>query len=378
MKRGPGPREYRFPVVRSAFPAPEKWLPFLQESYEQNWFTNFGPVATRFETALAARFGELGDAFVATSSATAGLAACLIAESVTGIVLVPAFTFPASVGAVRMAGAEPMLIDVDATTWACDPRKLGRALDRTGAEAVMLVAPFGISLDFSAHVALCRARGVTVVIDNAAGLGGGPRSRRPLRGSAYEIYSLHATKPFAVGEGGAVQTTADRADAVRAAINFGFPHNAEHRGRWGINGKMSEFAAAVGMAMLAGYSEVVAARQQQARRYIELFARFDDIVMHREIADTPWQVFPCLLPSPAAAEDFTAEAALRGLELRRYYRPSLSQWGGIAVAENCSISEMLAERMICLPIYSRTTTKEIAAIHRIIETCLMRLLKLAA
>jgi len=379
MPSGPGLSKYRFPVVRSAFPAPEEWLPYLEESYAHNLFTNFGPVANRFETALAARFGEAGDAFVAVSSATAGLAACLIAQRVTGVVLVPAFTFPASAGAIRMAGAEPMLVDVDPVTWACDVQKLGRALDRTNAEAVMLVAPFGICQDFSAHVALCQSRGVAVVIDNAAGLGGGPRSRRRLRGEAYEVYSLHATKPFGIGEGGVVQTTADRAAGVRAAINFGFPQGApEHRSRWGINGKMSEFAAAVGMAMLDRYGDVLAIRHRQAQRYIELFAGFGDIAIQHGVADAPWHVFPCLLPSPAAAADFTEEAARRGLEVRRYYRPSLSRWGGIATTGKCQVSEMLAERMICLPIYTRTTAGEIAELHRIIKACLTRSLKQAA
>jgi dTDP-4-amino-4,6-dideoxygalactose transaminase len=378
MHHDPGLSKYRFPVVRSAFPAPEEWLPYLEESYAENLFTNFGPVANRFETALATQFGEEGETFVAVSSATAGLAACLIAERITGVVLVPAFTFPASVSAVRMAGAAPMLVDVDAATWACDAHKLGRALDRTGAEAVMLVAPFGICQDFSAHVALCRARGVMVLVDNAAGLGGGPRSRRALRGSAYEIYSLHATKPFGIGEGGTVQTPVDRADAVRSAINFGFPHNGEHRGRWGINGKMPEFTAAIGMAVLARYDHVMAIRRRQVRSYIELLARFRDIVVRHEVADAPWHVFPCLLPNPAAAADFTAEAGRRGLEIRRYYRPSLSEWGGTPLAESCAISEMLAEQMICLPIYSRTTAAEIAELHRIIKASLAQSLKQAA
>src|SRR5271154_1659830 len=212
MKRGLGPSKYRFPVVRPALPEPQEWLPHLQESYDQHWFSNFGPVATRFEAALAAHFGEPGDAFVATSNATAALAACLIAEKITGVVLLPAFTFPACAGAIRMAGAEPMLVDVEGATWGCGVQKLGRALDRTNAEAVMLVAPFGITQDFSAHVELCRRRGVMVLVDNAAGLGGGPRSRRALRGTAYEVYSLHATKPFAIGEGGAIQTPADRVE----------------------------------------------------------------------------------------------------------------------------------------------------------------------
>lgn len=378
MKRHAGPSKFRFPVVRPSLPTPDEWSPYLRETYEQHWFTNFGPAVTRFEAALAAEFGEPGDAFVTTANATCALTACLIAERISGIVLVPAFTFPASAGAVRMADAEPMLVDVDPVTWACDVEKLARALDRTHAEAVMLVAPFGITQDFSAHVALCRSRGVAVVIDNAAGLGGGPRSRRALRGTAYEVFSLHATKPFGIGEGGVIQAPADRVAALRSAINFGFPHDPKQGGGWGINGKMPEFSAAIGLAMLDRYPDVLAFRRAQARRYMELLAGFQDIAVHRGLGDAPWSVLPCLLPSAAAAEDVVGEAGRRGLEIRRYFRPSLSRWGGIRSAGDCSVSETLADRMICLPIYSRATQEEIAEMHGIVETCLMRLVRLAA
>ncbi|HEX3882472.1 MAG TPA: DegT/DnrJ/EryC1/StrS family aminotransferase [Stellaceae bacterium] len=367
MARARGPTPFRFPTVRPAVPVPEDWLPYLRESYERHWFTNFGPVATRFEAALAAQFGEAGDAFVAASSATAALTACLIAEGVRGTVLLPAFTFPASAAAIRMAEAEPALIDVDPASWACDLASLERGLDRTGATAAMLVAPFGITQDFTRHVALCEARGVVVVVDNAAGLGGGGRARRALRGTAYEVYSLHATKPFALGEGGAIQCPKDRVERLRSALNFGLPWSASRPGGRGINGKMPEISAAIGMAVLADYADTLVARRRQARRYIEMMARFDGVTTPRGLGQQPWQVFPCLMPKVRAADAFTAALVRRGLEARRYYRPSLSRWGGIAVADDCPVSEDLAERMVCLPIYSDASQQEIAEMHEIVE-----------
>lgn len=367
MARARGPTPFRFPTVRPAVPEPQDWLPYLRESYERHWFTNFGPVATCFEAALAAQFGEAGDAFVAASSATAALAACLIAEGVHGTVLVPAFTFPASVAAIRMAEAEPALIDVDPASWACDLASLERGLDRTGAKAVMLVAPFGITQDFLPHVALCEARGAVAVVDNAAGLGGGGRARRALRGTAYEVYSLHATKPFALGEGGAIQCPKDRVERLRSSLNFGLPWSASRPGGRGINGKMPEVSAAIGMAVLADYADTLVARRRQAKRYIEMMARFDGVSVPRGLADQPWQVFPCLMPSARAADTVTDALLSRGLEARRYYRPSLTQWGGIAAVDDCPVSEDLAERMVCLPIYSDASGLEIAEMHEIVE-----------
>lgn len=368
-------RKYRFPLVRPAVPPPGDWLPLLQESYDHGWFSNFGPVAGRLEGALAESFGEAGDEFVLTLSATAGLAACLIAKGIVGPVLTPAFTFPATAGAIRMAGAEPVLVDVSSATWACDAEKLEYALKRTGAGAVVLVAPFGISQNFTRHVALCEMYGAAVIVDNAAGLGGGPRERSGLRGNALEVYSLHATKPLAVGEGGAIQADRDRAPALRSAINFGLAPGADGLPTWGINGKMAEVSAAIGLAALAQYPVALGARRAQVRRYIELFDRFDRVTIHRGVEDAPWQVFPCLLPSGACADDFEKTTALLDLQIRRYYRPSLSEWGGIAAVDDCPISRDLSDRMVCLPVYSAIAEEEIEEMHDIVRTALQECLR---
>src|SRR5262249_3351885 len=114
-------QDYRFPLVRPALPEPAKWLPFLEESYRTRWFSNFGPVSPRLEGDLPGTLGAPGEVFVRGSSATGGLAACLIAAGAAGPVLVPAFTFPATFAAVRMAGLAPILIDVDERRWSSSP-----------------------------------------------------------------------------------------------------------------------------------------------------------------------------------------------------------------------------------------------------------------
>ena len=191
-----------------------------------------------------------------------------------------------------------------------------------------------------------------------------------MRGDAFEVYSLHATKPFAVGEGGAIQTALRHASALRSAINFGLPWNPDERPKWGINGKMPEVTAAVGLAALSVYTEALRVRQRQAARYCELFGRLDTIGIHRGVADAPWQVFPCLFPDGEAADSFVESTARLGLQVRRYYQPSLADWGGIATADDCSISHDLARRMICLPVYSRATEGEIDCMHDIVRAAL--------
>jgi dTDP-4-amino-4,6-dideoxygalactose transaminase len=378
MALHPSQRNFRFPLIRPAVPGPDEWLPLLQQSYEDRWFSNFGPMAGRLEAELAEQFGEPGDEFVLTSSATAGLAACLIAQGITGPVLAPAFTFPATVSAIRMAGATPVLVDVDPTTWVCGAEELERALRKTGARAAILVAPFGITQDFTRHVDHCTAHGSAVIVDNAAGLGGGPRQRRQTRGDAFEVYSLHATKPLAVGEGGVIQTDQARALGLRSAINFGLPWQAGAPPKWGINGKMPEVSAAIGLAALVHYRDAVAVRRAQAGRYVELLDRFNRLSMPRETAGAPWQSFPCLLPDAAAADGFQEATARRGLEIRRYYRPSLADWGDTATFGDCPHARDLAQRMVCLPVYPTVTTAEIEQIHEIVHAAMTESLCRAA
>jgi len=184
-------------------PAPAEYLPLLQEIHQNRWYSNFGPLARRLESQLQTSFGAPEESSVTCSSATAGLSAALLAAGRADWVLLPAFTFPATLGAVRAAGMVPVVVDVDAQNWTLRGDRLDRALAETGAGAVILVAPFGMHKNWEAELAICRKRGAAVVVDSAAGLGG-PRSAEGYGENVFEVFSMHATKPFAVGEGGVI------------------------------------------------------------------------------------------------------------------------------------------------------------------------------
>jgi dTDP-4-amino-4,6-dideoxygalactose transaminase len=91
---------HRFRLVVMDLPDPERFLPYLQAAHDSGWFTNFGPLARRLEEDLARIFGRHGEVCISASNATAGLSAALLAFGCKGRVLMPAFTFAASAGAV--------------------------------------------------------------------------------------------------------------------------------------------------------------------------------------------------------------------------------------------------------------------------------------
>jgi dTDP-4-amino-4,6-dideoxygalactose transaminase len=336
--------------VEPDVPAPSEYLPLLEEIFQNGWYSNFGPLVRRFESELLAAMGAPDETCVTCCNATAGLSAALLATSRSGPVLLPAFTFPASLGAVRAAGMTAIVADVDADDWALGGALLERALAETGANVTMLVAPFGMHRNLESELAICRKQGVAVVIDNASGLGG-PRAAKSLGQDVFEVFSMHATKPFAVGEGGAIFAHHLRDSALRSALNFALNSYSEPEGpAWGFNGKMSEFHAAVGLSQLVRFGDIVRRRQTFAAVYRDRLTYYPQIVCPQDVKCSPWQFFPVLLPSRMAAERFIEIAAAGGVEIRRYYRPSLSRWPGARCFAPCPVAEDLADRLCVLPV----------------------------
>jgi dTDP-4-amino-4,6-dideoxygalactose transaminase len=214
---------YRFPAIRPEVPAMTEWSRYLQRAEAGNWFTNFGELSLELEEALRSRWGFAGSAVVCTNNGTSAIAAALIAAAAAGPVLLPAFTFPATLSAVKMAGGEPELLDVSLTKWVVDVDELERRLRETKARAAVLVSAFGLKCDFSRHIEVAASHEAVLVIDSAAGLGL-DRSNVESATHVYEAFSMHATKPFGIGEGGAIFCAEQAAVRIRSAPQLRTAH----------------------------------------------------------------------------------------------------------------------------------------------------------
>ncbi len=363
---------YRFPAIRPLLPAVEAWIEFLEVAYDRRWFSNFGPVLTKFEEELTTYFCHDGEAMTCANSATSSLAAALIALDVRGPVAVPAFTFPATASAVLMAGAEPVVLDVELESWALSASLLEQFLEAQLCEAVILVAPFGLKRDFSPHLEICRDRGIPVVIDNAAGLNEMPE---PLsEENHFEVYSLHATKPFPIGEGGVVRSHASQCPALRRALNFGLEAGQAQPGAWGINGKLPEVSAAIGRAVLRNFEEILVRRRSGAEHFIELLSHYEGLQFPADPSLSPWQVFPLRMPSAEEAESFVERAAECGLQIRWSYKPTVDHWPRTRKPAPCPNGETLSQQIVTLPIYSDMTEEEQTGILEIVAETLDKVL----
>jgi dTDP-4-amino-4,6-dideoxygalactose transaminase len=351
--------KFRFPFIRPSLPAPERWVPYLDESYGQRRFANGGPLATRLESELEALAG-CGREAVAVASGTAGLVAALLALDVRGRVALPSFTFPATAQAVRLAGCEPLFCEVSRETWELDPAAVAAAL-ADGAAAVLHVRAFGLCRDLDPLDRLCRDARVPLVVDSAAALGGRDERARPVGAAgAAEVFSLHATKSLGIGEGGVVFAEPELAARIRRTINFGLTDDGDVAGV-GLNGKLSEFAAAVGLAVVEDAPAAIGARASAAAAWSGILGARGPARPGRPA----WQTFPLLVPAQVDGDAFAESLARRGLQARRYYRPALHRTTAFAADVELPLTDELARRMVCLPIYVDQTgleTREMAQI----------------
>ncbi len=344
----------KFPFIRPLLPVTREWQDELDEAYRSRWFSNFGVLSRRLEASLASRCRR---AVLSTASGTAALIAVLLSLPEKGTVILPSFTFPATLQAVLAAGHEPLLADVDPCTWELGIEQTEAALFIAPQKvvAVLAVRVFGLCRDLSTLEQWCALHDLDLIVDAAAALGGELADGTPVgaQGMA-ECFSMHATKVFAIGEGGAIATNGERLDRLRSIINFGME---DHIPRLpGFNGKLSEFTAAVGLVQQRRFDEALRIRHAVAERY-HAFFKSNWPHWQRAFAPgrPPWQTYPLLAPDAQARARLMCAAGEFGIELRRYYHPTLHLTPigeNFASAGGLTYSESLADRMICFPVYS--------------------------
>ena len=291
-------RAPRIPVARPRLARLEAALPYLQAIDDSRTYSNFGPLNARLEARLAGHFGLEAGSVVTCNNATNGLTMALQRAAARGgrYCIMPAWTFAATGHAAIAAGLTPYLVDVDADSWALTPGIATAVLGGFSHEvaAVLPVAPFGQPVEAGAWDRFRADTGVEVVIDAAAGFDA------LTVGEAPAVVSLHATKVLGIGEGGFV-IARDRAAIadVRRRSNFGFDGRRDAE-LSGCNGKLSEFAAAYGLAALDTWRLQRAQYQSVQGYYLAALADLPDLRIAPGLGET-WMCSTFNIEAPEAA-----------------------------------------------------------------------------
>jgi dTDP-4-amino-4,6-dideoxygalactose transaminase len=359
--------ELNIKVLEPRLPTVDAIAPYLREIDSTRWYTNFGPLVRRFEQRLAEHFGIPDGGVVAVANGTLGLTLALRALECQpgGFCLVPSWSFVATAHAVLAAGLTPYFIDVDPDTWAITPDCVRNALrDVAGpVVAVIPVAPFGASLDSEAWDAFGEETAIKVVADAAASFD----SARPMR--VPTMISLHATKVFGVGEGGVVVSTdLEVIDAIRALSNFGFAGTRESKVP-AFNAKLSEYAAAVGLAALDVWPETRISFAALTASYTEMLAATSGIRPAPGFGDGTVSSTCNVELGNGSADAVGALLADHGIGTRQWWGAGCHSQAAFAACPHgeLSVTDHLANTVLGLPFHLGVGAQDVKRLSEMLQ-----------
>ena len=335
------------PVTKPHLPEIGRYISYIERCYQNNQLTNNGPLAQELKARLEEYLGVQNLLLVANG--TLALQIAYKALGVSGKAITTPFAFVATSSSLKWEGIEPVYADIDAQSLDLCPEKVLEAIDPE-VTALVPVHVYGNPCDVEAFDEIAKEHDLKVIYDAAHAFGVRLNGRSILQWGDAATLSFHATKVFHTVEGGAI-VFKKREDYERACrlINFGYEEGEVVDE--GINAKMSEFHAAMGLSMLDEIETVLAKREEVHRRYYEALESLYEMPVWKEGATRNYAYFPVLFPSEDALLKTQERLNEAGIFPRRYFYPSLDTLESGRPDGGSPISRDRARRVLCLPIY---------------------------
>ena len=367
--------DFPLPLIQVNPPSLEKTTSIVRTAYENGIFSNSAELHKKASMTLAQHVNPNFHGYLASNN-TMALTACLISVGVRGKhVILSNFTFPATLDAIVLAGGIPLICDIEPESLVLNVERVANLLRNTEYEvaAVVPTRVFGFVTDLSELIAICDSSGVPVIVDAAASFPSESDSWNFEKAALYEVFSLHATKVFGIGEGGFVIGDSESIEKIRQSSNFGYLTGETVKFKDGLNAKADEFTAARVLARFDEYSADVVARRDFVRIYKDLTADNSEIQTLNEGPGTIYSYFPIIFSNEENLIRFK-KLTDTFMMSRRYYFPTL-QVGYCGDAEvifdtNLTISESVATRILCLPVYISCTEEVKIEVQKLIKSAL--------
>lgn len=344
-------------VTQPYLPPLNEFLPSLEAIWQNRILTNGGPFHQQFERELAEYLGvEHVSLFC---NATVALITALQALRVVGEVITTPFSFVATAHSLLWNGAKPVFVDIDSDSFGLDPQRIEAAITPQ-TTAIMPVHVYGRPCDVDAIEHIARTHNLRVIYDAAHAFGVDCHCGGLLKHGDLSVLSFHATKVFNTFEGGAIICRdAEMKRRIDYLKNFGFADEVTVF-LPGINGKMSEFNAALGLQQLKYVDEAISKRGVIAGRYRNELQKVRGLTIPR--ASTArrdnYSYFPVLVNAeyPESRDALCTRLRERGIFARRYFYPLISDFPMYqtlpsSTAANLPVATQVASQILCLPIY---------------------------
>lgn len=369
-------------VTEPYLPPFEEYIEYLKGIWERNWLTNQGPLTKELEQKLQV-YHQLSMPVHCVANGSLGLQIALKALGVKGEVITTPFSYVATTACPLWEGCTVKFADIDPDTLTIDPKAVETAIT-SKTEAILATHVFGNPCDCEALETIAKKYGFALIFDAAHAFGVTYSGKSVLEYGDASMVSLHATKLFHSVEGGFI-VAKDAAVSEKMEWMRRFAHNGPEAFHGvGINAKLSEFHAAMGLCNLNHIDEILAKRKTICEAYDQaLFSGQPSAavsceasgearmipplssIRYREGASRNFAYYPILFQSERELLDAVVRLESKGIVPRRYFYPALDQIDELGLFDcGASISLDFADRILCLPLADSIEANDLS---RIIE-----------
>jgi dTDP-4-amino-4,6-dideoxygalactose transaminase len=350
-------------VTKTFLPPFEEFSSLLEKTWQTRWVTNQGPLAEELELRLKDYLGVKH--LLLVTNGTIALQLAIKALDLKGEIITTPFSYAATATSIMWENCKPVFCDIRSDDFCIDPEKI-EALITPDTTAVMPTHVYGFPCNVKRIDEIASHYGLRTIYDGAHAFGAEITGTSLLSYGDISAVSFHATKLFHTIEGGAVITGDDEL-AEKLFLYRAFGHKDDDYISIGINARTSELHAAIGLCNLPRVSSFIETRRKLNMLYRELLS-----MTSLQLPQIPsgleynYSYFPVLFSSESDLLKAKDELSKSGVTARRYFFPSLNTLSYLNPS-SCPVSEDIASRVLCLPMYQELAGEDVNRICDILK-----------
>jgi len=348
-------------VTRTYLPDLKKYQCYVEKIFKSGWLTNNGELVQKLQIELKQYLGVQNILLVSNGTLALQLAYKLL--DLKNHVITTPFSFVATVSSQVWEGLTPKFVDIDIDTFNIDPEKIIPFIskDTTG---IVPVHVFGNGCDVEKISTISKTHDLKVIYDAAHAFGVKYKGESILNHGDISTLSFHATKVFHTIEGGALVINDDELfEKAELMINFGI-EGPEKIGSLGINARMNEFEAAMGLCILEDIDKIIEERRKIHEYYMNNLPRNLTFQKRNDNGTSNYCYFPVVFDTEEILLKIKQALNNEDIYPRRYFYPPLHDLSYIKTQDNLQNCTYISNRILCLPIYQ---SMEYSSVKRTIE-----------
>ena len=341
----------------------ETFSSILKSAWNTGILTHNGPILQSLEKQITEAL-DIPD-YCAVTNGTIALQLAIKALDISGTVVIPAFTWIATAAAALWEGCDVRLCDIDPETLNLDIKSLSRVTD-TSVKAIIPVHVFGNPCDVDEITLFAKEKNVKVIYDAAHAFGSTFNGNSVLQYGDISCTSSHATKIFNTGEGGGLISKCSKLqDRFRRLRFFGYD-NQKNIKDCGINAKMTEIHAALGIGNLPNLQNTIQYRNYINNKYRHYLSKAAEIRFQKVRPGSNNAYFPIIFGSEKLCTKTANLLEDNDILARRYFYPSMSEISPPSSKDETFNSDYISKRILCLPSHNSVTDNDIKEITDLI------------